>query len=132
MMERLMILKMWKMFEHRAGSQVLTNDKQQYSLLHLLMVLIAFDLQSSLREEVFESLQKRKSFTTNAWELCFKRKVGAMRTSWRSRSRFQKWNFWPLTDIRWLYGITPIELRVFPDLTGGLSFPVRVVLGLLS
>ena len=35
---------------HRANSQVLTNDKQQCSLLYLLMVLIRLDLQSSLGE----------------------------------------------------------------------------------
>ena len=57
-------------------------DKRQATVP--LMVLIGFDLQSSLREKVLESLQRKKSQTTNAWELCFKRKHGAMRASWRS------------------------------------------------
>ena len=47
----------------QADSQALTDKKQQCSLLYLLMVLIGFDLQSSLREKAFESLQRRKSFT---------------------------------------------------------------------
>ena len=33
--------------------------------LYLLMVLIGFDLQSSLGEKVSESLQRRKSIMTN-------------------------------------------------------------------
>ena len=39
-------------------------DKRQATVP--LMVLIGFDLQSSLREKVFESLQRKKSQTTNA------------------------------------------------------------------
>ena len=37
--------------------------------------------KSSLKEKVFESLQRGKSLTANASKLCFKRKLDVMRIS---------------------------------------------------
>ena len=52
---------------------------EQYRLLYFLMVLIGFDLQPSLREKVFESVQRKKS--DKRVGLHVKRKISAMRTS---------------------------------------------------
>ena len=64
-----------KKFGHRVDRCALTNDKQQISSMYLLMVLIGSDLQLSLREKVFESLQRRKILTAKLLELRLKRKL---------------------------------------------------------